>query len=259
MSSVRPPLLEVDGLGVRFGGISALQDLTFSVRAGSIYGVIGPNGAGKTTLFNCLSRFARPTTGSIRLEGENLLELPDFEMAGRGIGRTFQNVALFRDLTVRENVQVGSHSVTRTGFISGALHLGCARKEEAFVLDSVSALMVQFDLLSFADRRCGELPFGIQKRVELARAMAARPKLLLLDEPAAGLSHEELHSLQLMIRRVRNESGTTVLLVEHHMGMVMSLCDRVLTLNFGRCISEGTPEVVRTDPAVISAYLGDPA
>ncbi len=250
------PILEVRGLAVRYGGIAALDDLSFSVPAGTVYGVIGPNGAGKTTLFNCLSRLASPSAGDILLDGSSIVGLPPQNMASVGIGRTFQNVALFRELTVLDNVKIGSHARSSAGFIAAALRLPSAAREEEEIKERAYRLLRRFDLERFADDPCAKLPFGIQKRVEMARAMASLPRILLLDEPAAGLSHEELQALISMIEDIRRSEGTTIMLVEHNVAMVMALCDRVVTLNFGRRIAEGTPSEVRTNPAVISAYLG---
>ena len=249
-------LLQVDQVTVRFGGIAALTGLSFSVDAHQICGVIGPNGAGKTTLFNCLSRIYAPTTGDIRIAGTSVLGEPSHRMAALGVGRTFQNVALFGTMSVRENVMTGGHSTTHSGFIKNIFRMGSARREEAALRAHSDKLIALMDLAPHADQVVSTLPFGLRKRVELARAMATQPKLLLLDEPAAGLNHEELESLKTTIRRFRDEMGTAVLLVEHHVGMVMALSDRVVALNFGRKIAEGTPGEIQAHPEVISAYLG---
>ena len=250
------PLLEIDRVTVRFGGIAALDDLSFSVADRQIYGVIGPNGAGKTTLFNCLSRLYTPTSGEIRIAGQSVLDRPTHGMAALGVGRTFQNVALFNTMTVRDNVLTGGHSTTTSGFLANIFRSRAARREEAELRERSSTLIALMQLEAYADRVVSELPFGVRKRVELARAMATRPKLLLLDEPAAGLNHEELETLKATIRTLRDTLGTAVVLVEHHVGMVMALSDRIVTLNFGRRIAEGTPDEIRAHPEVISAYLG---
>lgn len=255
MAEAGPLLLEVDNVTVRFGGITALSALSFNVHEREIYGVIGPNGAGKTTLFNCLSRLYTPAEGDIRMEGRSLLALPSHAMVGRGIGRTFQNVALFNSMTVRENVMAGSYGVTRAGFVRNVLRTPGSRREERETGERADALIAMLGLGAHAGRVVGELPFGVRKRVELARAVATRPKLLLLDEPAAGLNHEELESLKDNILVLRAQ-GTAVLLVEHHVGMVMSLTDRIVVLNFGRRLAEGTPREIQAHPEVIEAYLG---
>jgi branched-chain amino acid transport system ATP-binding protein len=250
------PLLAVRDLAVAFGGIKALDGVSFDIERGSILGLIGPNGAGKTTLFNCLSRLYTPTSGDILFDGHSTLSMPAHRMASLGIGRTFQNVALFGNLSVRDNVMIGGHVNSRGDFISDALRLGGSRTSERSLERTAHDLIGWLGLSSIADQPVASLPFGTQKRVELARAMASAPQLLALDEPAGGLNHDEVAGLGDLIRQVRDERGVTVLLVEHHMGLVMSVSDKVVALNFGRKLAEGTPAEVRANPAVVEAYLG---
>jgi len=249
-------LLVVQGVSVRFGGIVALDAVSFTVGRGQIVGLIGPNGAGKTTLFNCLSRLYPCNAGSIRFDGEDVLALPQHRMADLGIGRTFQNLALFGSMSVIDNVRVGRHCRTHSGFVANALRLPSVTREARETDERARALVHFLALDAMADIPVAQLPFATQKRVELARALASEPKLLLLDEPASGLNHEDVGVLGGMIRDIRDRLGVTVLLVEHHMSLVMSVSDKVVALNFGRKIAEGTPAEVRAHPEVVQAYLG---
>jgi len=249
-------LLRVQEVGVRFGGIVALDGVSFDVAPGQIVGLIGPNGAGKTTLFNCLSGLYACGAGRILFGDQPLARVPRHRIAALGIGRTFQNLALFRTMSVLENVMVGRHSRTRTGFLRNALRTPAVRAEESLTEEKARELIALLELEPVANARVADLPFGTQKRVELARALASEPKLLLLDEPASGLNHEEVTALGALIRAIRDRLRLTVLLVEHHMSLVMSISDRVVALNFGRKIAEGTPAEVRAHPDLIKAYLG---
>ena len=249
-------LLRVQDVAVHFGGIVALDGVSFDVIPGHIVGLIGPNGAGKTTLFNCVSRLYECDRGDIGFEGSSLLAVPRHRIAALGIGRTFQNLALFRTMSVLENVMVGRHCRTSGGFLANALRLPFAIRSDQDARERAHALLALLDLESVAATRLSELPFGTQKRVELARALASEPKLLLLDEPASGLNHEEVGRLGTLVREVRDKLKLTVLLVEHHMSLVMSISDWVVALNFGRRIAQGRPDEVRAHPELARAYLG---
>ena len=248
--------MQVSGVTVRFGGITALDKVSFDVTSGHIVGLIGPNGAGKTTLFNCLSRLYSYSEGEIRFEGRPLLDTPTHGIATLGIGRTFQNLALFRTMSVRQNILLGGHCRTHSGFIANALRLPSVAREEAQLAAQAEALIALLDLRAVAETRVMDLPFGTQKRVELGRALASRPKLLLLDEPAGGLNHEEVGVLMDLLRQVREQLQLTLLLVEHHMNLVMRISDKVVALDFGRVIADGTPAQVQANAEVIRAYLG---
>jgi branched-chain amino acid transport system ATP-binding protein len=248
-------LLRCQNVRVCFGSVVALDDVSFTVPDGQIVGIIGPNGAGKTTLFNCINRLYPVESGDISYQGKSLLSVPRHRIAQLGLARTFQNVALFASQSVLDNVLVGGHTRARGGFLAAALRFPVA-KREAELRDEAYAVLQELELAAVAERRVADLPFGTRKRVELARALLSKPRILMLDEPAAGLNHGEVDELRELTRSVAKRTALTVLLVEHHMQFVMQLCDKVVALVFGRCIAEGTPGYVQSHPEVMRAYLG---
>ena len=248
-------LLELDDVGIRFGGLQAVAGLSFGVGHGEVVGLIGPNGAGKTTAFNMITGVYRPTTGEIRFDGHRISGRPAHQIAARGVARTFQTIRLFQGHSVVQNVQAGTHLHVRQRWWQGLLGVPEQRREERRLRDESMLLLKELNLEKYAEQDAGSLPYGVQRRVELARALMTRPKLLILDEPAAGLNDAESKELNQTIRSIQSR-GISVLLVEHDMSVVMNVTNRVVCINFGRKIAEGVPEAVATDEAVVEAYLG---
>ncbi|WP_417787093.1 high-affinity branched-chain amino acid ABC transporter ATP-binding protein LivG [Stutzerimonas xanthomarina] len=251
------PILEVSGLTMRFGGLLAVNGVGLTVHDKQVVSMIGPNGAGKTTVFNCLTGFYQPTDGKILLDGEAIQGLPGHKIARKGVVRTFQNVRLFKDMTAIENLLVAQHRHLNTGFLSGLLKTKAFRKSERQAMDFAAHWLDQVNLTDIANRPAGTLAYGQQRRLEIARCMMTRPRILMLDEPAAGLNPRETEDLKALIGMLRDQHNVTVLLIEHDMKLVMSISDHIVVINQGCPLADGTPEQIRDNPDVIKAYLGE--
>ena len=251
------PILEVSGLTMRFGGLLAVNGVGLTVHDKQVVSMIGPNGAGKTTVFNCLTGFYQPTDGKILLDGEAIQGLPGHKIARKGVVRTFQNVRLFKDMTAIENLLVAQHRHLNTGFLSGLLKTKAFRKSEREAMDFAAHWLDQVNLTDIANRPAGTLAYGQQRRLEIARCMMTRPRILMLDEPAAGLNPKETEDLKALIGMLRDQHNVTVLLIEHDMKLVMSISDHIVVINQGWPLADGTPEQIRDNPDVIKAYLGE--
>lgn len=256
-SATHPPLLAIEGVSVRFAGVKALTDVSFTVQPGELFAVIGPNGAGKTSLFNVLSRVYQPVAGTVTYQGQDLLKLKTYQVARAGIARTFQNLGQFPNTTVLDYLLLGRHTRMKSGIILGGLYIGKTRSEEKHNRAYCLHLLHLMDLEHVCNLPLRSLPYGLQKRADLARALALEPKLLLLDEPVAGMGAEETEEIASIILDIKEQLGVTQILVEHDMALVMGIADRVMVLDFGRVIAQGTPAVVQANPNVIKAYLGE--
>jgi branched-chain amino acid transport system ATP-binding protein len=251
------PLLTVEDISVRFEGVKALTDVSFHVQPGELFAVIGPNGAGKTSLFNVLSRVYQPITGDVTFDGQDLLRLKTYQVAHAGIARTFQNLGQFPTMTVLDYLLLGRHTRMHSGILSGGIYLGPTRNEEKKNRAYCLHLLDLIGLQHLQNRPLGSLPYGLQKRADIARALALQPKLLLLDEPVAGMGLEETEDIAAVILDIKEQLGVTQILVEHDMALVMGIADRVMVLDFGRVIARGTPSQIQANPDVIKAYLGE--
>ena len=251
------PILDVSDVTLRFGGVTALEEANFSVKSGELFAIIGPNGAGKTSIFNCINGVYKPQNGSILFDGGELIGKSPVAVARKGVGRTFQNLGLFMNLNLIDNLLLGRHLQMKTGFLSGALWWGRAKNEEIKNRQKIETIIDLLELQPHRYQPVGLLPYGIQKRVELGRALSMEPRILLLDEPVAGMNLEETEDMARYILEINNELGISILLVEHDMAMVMDIADRVMALDFGQTIATGSPKEVQSDQRVIAAYLGE--